>query len=187
VIPADLGGGVVPRVLAPIAEEARMRPKDVRGGELDEAFRSLSPWLERRLALRGVRGAEADDIVQESFLRLGRYLGSTAIRSPRALLLRIAANLATDAARRHSTREGAGRVGPEALEGAAADEVDPGFLLELKRTVMGLPPGLRDAFLLARFTPMTNAEIARHLGISTKTVEWRISRAVSICLARLGD
>jgi RNA polymerase sigma factor (sigma-70 family) len=58
-------------------------------------------------------------------------------------------------------------------------------LIDLKDAILSLPPNLRETFVLARFTPMTNDEIARHQGISTKTVEWRISRAVSICLQRL--
>jgi RNA polymerase sigma-70 factor (ECF subfamily) len=151
--------------------------------EAGEAFRLLSSWLERRVAARGSAG-DVDDVVQEAFLRFGRYpVGAT--RRPRALLLRIAANLAVDAARRRAARGGDRMEGPGALRDLVDPSPDPAFMIDLKRTVMELPPKLRETFLLARFTPMTNEEVAAHLGISTKTVEWRISRAVSICLARL--
>ncbi len=162
-----------------------MKPKHVViSGELGEAFRRLSPWLARRLAARG-GGGDVEDIVQESFVRFGRYADADRARTPRALLLRIAANLIVDAARHRSARGGGRMVGLAALDDVAASDVDPGFLIDLKAAVMDLPPKLRETFLLARFTPMTNEEVGRHLGISTKTVEWRISRAVSICLARL--
>ncbi len=163
-----------------------MRPKrDVTADDLEVAYRLLSPWLARRLQAGGARHAEVEDIVQESFVRLGRYSREERARHPRALLLRIAANLTVDAARRRSTR-GGGRFEPAAiLDELDAGELDPGFLVDLRRAVMDLPRPLRETFLLARFTPMTNAEIARHQGISTKTVEWRISRAVAICLTRL--
>lgn len=158
--------------------------------DLDQRYRSLSPWLEHKLSIRFGSTADVDDIVQESFIRLGRYSVEDRSRHPRALLLRIASNLAKDRHRRAVLR-GHGRTSslddwsvhaPPTLVSAA----DQDFLLDLKTTILQLPEHLRQTFLFARFTPMTHAEIGRRLGISTKTVEWRINRAVTICLERLG-
>ena len=163
-----------------------MRPKrNVTADDLGDAYRLLSPWLARRLQAGGERHPEIEDIVQESFVRLGRYSREERARHPRALLLRIAANLTIDAARRRSARGGDRFESATVLDDLDAGEPDPGFLVDLRRAVTDLPRPLRETFLLARFTPMSNADIARHQGISTKTVEWRISRAVAICLARL--
>jgi RNA polymerase sigma factor (sigma-70 family) len=160
--------------------------------DLDIWYRSLSPWLRARLLRSlGTAVAEVDDIVQESFIRLGRYSPVDRSRHPRALLLRIAANLARDGHRRSAARGGARLVPLDdkatQASSAFAYPADQEFLIDLKRTVLDLPDHLRDTFMLARFTPMTHAEIAAHLRISTKTVEWRIRKAVSICLARLGS
>jgi RNA polymerase sigma factor (sigma-70 family) len=199
--PRDGNGGLAPACI----DRARSRPDtcafstsrkggrsalkskyDVATGDLSEIYRRLSPWLHRRIAARTLRFADVDDLVQESFIRLGRYEVKDRAEHPRALLLRIASNLAIDASRRSKARGGDRHVTTDAIADLPGEEVDPGFTLDLKRTIMDLPPRLRDTFLLARFTPMTNDEIAAHQGISTKTVEWRISRAVAICLARLG-
>jgi len=47
-----------------------------------------------------------------------------------------------------------------------------------------LPPACRDAFLLNRLYDCTHAEIADRLGISTKTVQRHIERALLHCLRR---
>jgi DNA-directed RNA polymerase specialized sigma24 family protein len=82
---------------------------DDRGGQSDEAdradlglsFRSLAPWLERNLGrLIGKGRNDVDDVVQESFIRFGRYAVEARSRHPKALLLRIAANVVLDGRRR---------------------------------------------------------------------------------------
>lgn len=159
--------------------------------DLDRKYRSHSEWLRRRLTVRfGSAAPDMEDLVQESFLRLARYSIEDRSRHPRALLLRIAFNLAHDR-QRHAVVRGYGVT--TSLDDRTTQNVptlvsaaDQDFLLDLKQTVLGLPEHLKDTFILARFTPMTHAEIAQRLGISTKTVEWRINRAVAICLERLG-
>ena len=158
--------------------------------DLDEKFRRLSPWLERTLRHRYGGTTDVEDLVQESFLRLARYEPARRGLHPRALLLRIAKNLARDG-HRHALARGFGRHVPidaknfdARLLGVPAEQYAQAAI---KQAIMKLPAPLRDVFLLARFTPMTHAEIAARLGISTKTVEWRMSKAMALCLADLED
>ena len=62
---------------------------------------------------------------------------------------------------------------------AQADE------LLMKQLVLGLPEPLRDVFVLSRFGGLSNSQIGEQLGISPKTVEWRMTKALAHCAAQL--
>ncbi|MBW8304163.1 MAG: RNA polymerase sigma factor [Brevundimonas sp.] len=150
---------------------------------LSELHKRYSVWFRARLTRR-YGAQEAEDLIQETWLRLAPYQGVREITHPQALLLRIASNLAADrTARRFHRSRHAREVGQ--LEGwgfempAQADEV------LAKQLVLGLPVPLRDVFVLSRFGGLTNTQIGEQLGISPKTVEWRMTKALAHCAAQL--
>lgn len=146
-----------------------------------------SVWLHNflRRVLR-LQPSDADDIVQDTWLRVIR-MSVAEIDHPRAFLSRIALNLFRDRLRRDAVRNNHLRLV------AIADQarVDTGALgeqecgLELERAILDLPENIRDVFVLSRFRRMTNKDIAARLGISVKTVEWRIGKAIELCASRL--
>lgn len=145
---------------------------------LNRLYRQYAGWLARRLRAR-VGPDAADDVVQETYVRAAPYAVSD-IRHPKAFLLRIALNLLRDEGRRQARRTHGGTVQPCGSEPAPQfDEV------LLSQVVRAMPPLYRDVFVLSRFGGMTYPEIARTLGISAKTVEWRMARAVEYCASRL--
>jgi RNA polymerase sigma factor (sigma-70 family) len=155
---------------------------------IEHLYRSHSPWLRRALRRRfGAAVVEvAEDLVQETYLRLAPRK-VVAIHRPRALLMRIASNLALDHIRRR-------KVDARALErarlGAATapsphQKAEPLAALELSEAILALPEPLRDVFVLSRFGGLTYEEIADHFGLSVKTVEWRMSRALAHCAEAL--
>lgn len=156
--------------------------EETRGGEpgLAELYRRYAVWLNRRLA-RQVGPADADDVVQETYLRIAP-LGRSEIRHPKAFLLQIAMNLVRDRSRRRvlEKRHAAGEV-TRSENASQADQV------MLKQIILTMPPLYRDVFVLSRFGAMTYEEIAIAKGISVKTVQWRMAKAVAYCVARLDD
>lgn len=157
-------------------------------GMIDRLYRNHAGWLlgmlQRRFAGMGL---EPEDLVQDTYIRVAHYEEEATLRHPRALLLRIGVNLAWDQMRYNKVR-------PSPL---AANDPDPPsdtpaygdqeYQLDLKQAILSLPPNLRSAFILSRFTPMTNADIAKRLGIPIKTVEWRISKALAHIAQWLSD
>lgn len=146
-------------------------------------YDQYAPWLRGRLDRR-YGASDAEDLFQETWLRMMPYQAANDVRHPKALLLRIAANLAAD------------RFGRRAKRGRLAEEVGKldGWGMELpaqtdavlaRQLVLGLPQPLRDVFVLSRVGGLSNSQIAEQLGISPKTVEWRMTKALAHCAAQL--
>ena len=148
---------------------------------LDSAYRQHGGWLLDFLRRRFGRDA-AEDLAQETYVRLARSHSDP--RSPKALLAVTALNAARDQARRRAVRPRL--VQADALPDPSAPSTQVENVL-LKQVVMSLPRNLRAVFLLSRFGGMTNDEVAQHCGVSVKTVEARITRALKICALRLRD
>lgn len=145
----------------------------------------LRQVLQRRLRLDRT---QADDLLQDTWVKVLRA-PPIQLDHPRAFLLKIATNLFRDARRQDklhafklklwSSPEGSA-VQPHGLEEQEVDRL-------LEQIISSMPEGLRDVFVLSRFQRMTNRDIAVHLGISVKTVEARISKALELCLTKLRD
>ena len=144
---------------------------------LADLYRRYSAWLTARVAHR-FGSDQAEDLAQETWLRIAPYQARGEIRHPKALLLRIASNLAIDADRRHGGREADLKEGSS---DAPVDSAPQAERLLMKQVILSLPQPLRDVFLLSRFACLTYDEIGERLGISTKPGRrhgpgWRRSR-----------
>lgn len=139
----------------------------------------------RRVASGALRvEADADDVVQDAFVRVLAMEGKDPISSPMGLLTRVTLNLAAD--RRRGDRVRARHLDPDAdWEKVAAPDGTPEqnaeasqLCLRLNETIAGLPPRCREVFILHRFHDLSHADIARRLGISRNMVEKHILRAL---------
>lgn len=152
-----------------------MSAVDTEAPNLSGLYRRYAAWLHARLQTRF--GADAaDDLVQEAYIRLAPYRAEE-IRSPKALLLRIASNLALDGL----AREGVRRRYQQSATPAAEAFDSPHETLLLKQIIHAMPEKDREVFLLSRFGGLTQPQIASRLGVAVKTVEWRMARALKHC------
>jgi len=159
--------------------ERAIQPRSGRSGTFADLYRRYAPWLTAKLRPRF--GAEAEDIGQDAWLRLAALESLEAIRHPKAFLLRTATNLALDRYR-HGQVVARGAGGIAAETDVEADQLEAVLLEDV---IGGLPAPLRDVFVLSRFRGLSHAQIGEQLGISERTVEWRMSKALAICAKRL--
>jgi RNA polymerase sigma factor (sigma-70 family) len=137
---------------------------------------------------RRVGAVEADDVVQETYLRVMQYANQIELEHPRAYLFRIAANVTFD----HNKVMKSDRdrfdseVDPDSFHSEAPDqEADCEARQRLQRCLAALermPAIYRHVFLLHRIDGMTQSEIAEALDMPKRTVERYIARALERCL-----
>lgn len=143
--------------------------------EPERVYREHGNWLMAFLRRR-FGHQDAEDFAQETYLRAVSV--EAHVRNPRAFLVRIALNVARDQIRRRNARPVLVREGAPVLDEASQAEA-----LLLKQAILALPPKLQEVFLLSRFAGLTYEEIAHRCGISVKTVEGRMTKALAMCTA----
>lgn len=116
----------------------------------------------------------AADLLQETFVRVWRHL-EDALAVPeerrRFYLLRLAANVATDADRRARTRSHLEAPFPEALAQVSAPSIEPaGFAEALEGAIRALPEELRTVLTMQLVGGLTSQEIGEALGKPAGTV-----------------
>lgn len=156
----------------------------------NEAFRLLfekyQPILFRNV-LHNVRDADAaHDIVQETFVRVWRNrISLQSNLSLLAYLFRISRNLTLDQAKHREVRRRLEESLPQSSP-SAQDDPEASLQLNMLEEKLSevvrtkLPARCREIFLLSRMEGMSNAEISAHLGVSVKTVENQITRALKV-------
>ena len=155
----------------------------------DAIFRAHYPPLvgvaERMLRSRAI----AEEIVQDVMLELWRRRESLPIEdSLRAYLFRATRNRALNHVR-HGRVEREGQ--PHAAGATAEPPTAPSTLVEeeidtaLREALGDLPDRCREVFELSRVHGLRYAEIAATLGISVKTVEAQMGKALRILRERL--
>lgn len=156
-----------------------------QGAPAESAWRAHLSWLRTRL--RGRFGADlADDLAQETYLRLVGQDAPAPAETPRGLLMTVAANLARDTFRRERVRSdyaARARLGaaPETSGHTAEDD------LAVRQAILSLPPKLRDVLLLSKIGGLTNREIAQRYGLSVRAIDKRLQKAITLFVAQLRD
>lgn len=147
--------------------------------------RTLVRFLNARLGSE----EEAEEIAQESYVKLLQLERTGAISFLRAYLFRIAANLAIDRIRQ---RKSQGRHEDidlfEDLQDAAAPErsaIANEQLDRLAQCLDELPEKCARAFVLHRFHGMGPQEVAAAMGLSDRMVRNHLVRALVYCKLRM--
>ena len=149
---------------------------------VEQLFREARDDVYYYLATFGLGAAEAQELVQEAFLRLYVVLKEgRSIENARGWLFRVAHNLALNEIERRKTRQ---VLEPEMQNASRTEEESPEKKLirsqravRLNQALAGLSPQQRLCLHL-RADGLRYAEIAETIGVGTSTVGEFLSRAV---------
>jgi RNA polymerase sigma factor (sigma-70 family) len=141
---------------------------------LDAAF-NLARWLTRN-------DHDAEDVVQEAYLRAHRFFDSFHGTDGKAWLLAIVRNTTYTWLERNRPADKMIEF-QEARHGGSSPEKDPQDALlqreahdSLRRAIEDLPPEFRDAIILREFEGLSYKEIAQIVGAPIGTVMSRLAR-----------
>jgi RNA polymerase sigma-70 factor (ECF subfamily) len=143
----------------------------------------LRGWLRKRLG----NHCDAADLAQDTFVKLIKARTALEIREPRQYLSTVAKGLMIDLLRRRSLEQAyldTLASLPEAqVPSAETQAILLETLVELDRLLSGLGARVRQVFILSQLDGLTYAQIATQLGISLRTVNSHMAKAMEhICL-----
>ncbi|MBI5915127.1 MAG: sigma-70 family RNA polymerase sigma factor [Bacteroidetes bacterium] len=146
-----------------------------------ELFYAHARHVRNFLFYKGASATEAEDLAQETFLRLWRDCAKVPVEKVKGYLFAVAGNLFLDE-KKHG--QVVLRFQRQAQPAEAADG-NPHFDLEtrelqdrLEKAIAQLPENQRIVFLMNRMDKMTYAQIAEHLDLSVKAIEKRMHQAL---------
>ncbi|HET9510739.1 MAG TPA: sigma-70 family RNA polymerase sigma factor [Sphingomonas sp.] len=151
-------------------------------GGLKAIFLEQQPMLRRLLQARLGNREDADDALQEMWLRIDQ-LAQRPIAQPAAFLYRVAANLATDmriSAGRRAARDTAWLDDqPDATAIPTAERVltARSEWHAVEAAIADMPERMATALRMFRIEDQSQRTIAEHLGISVSGVEKLLQRA----------
>lgn len=167
---------------------------------LKAAYAAHRAELLRFLTARTGDAAEAEDVLQDLWIKLGRDPGGP-VAQPRPYLYRMAQNLVLDRVRerrRRSARDQAWSDSEFGRPGETGEVADPGADAEaalaargeaarLARAIEALPEGARRVLRLHKIDGLSQGEVAARLGISRSGVEKHMAVAMAHLRRALGD
>lgn len=157
----------------------------VRGLGIADLYRDHARRLRRFFQGRG-SASDADDLVQETFVRLTSVSRRDPddIEKPRAYVNRIAGNLLREQARFAARRSAALHISDEEIQLAGADPVAMlearDMLARLEAAMARMKPATREIFMDHRLYGYTYCEIAKRTGQSVKSVERHMGKAILV-------
>ncbi|MGA4475679.1 RNA polymerase sigma factor [Ectopseudomonas chengduensis] len=152
----------------------------------------LASYDELRARLRRRLGSDdlANDILQETYLRVDRMEQPLDVQKPGAYLFRMALNIAADR-RAQDSRLLTGTEIEELMQ-IADEHQDPAVIVSgqseiraLMQALTELTPRRRQILVASRMDQTSHQEIAQRFDISTRMVEKELKAALSYCAERL--
>lgn len=142
----------------------------------------LQSWLRRKLG----NAFEAADLAQDTFVSIIATGAAGEIREPRPFLVTIARRLMAHRYRRQLLEatylEALAALPEELAPSPEAQLLALEIIQQLDRALDGLPPRVREAFLLAHLEELSYADIAARLHVSASSVKQYLIRANRQCL-----
>lgn len=132
---------------------------------------------------------QAEDIVQEAFIKLWDNCSNIFFDKAKSFLFTVARNFfLNEVAHKKIVLQHKSNLAPDRTDETPEFLMqEQEFMAQLKKAIADLPDKQREVFLLSRIDKKKYSEISETLGISVKAVEKRMSQALVILREKIGD
>lgn len=153
-------------------------------------FSELSQPLRNYLIYRGSEEGQADDLVQEAFIKMWENCRKVIPSKAKSYLYTLATNAFKNEMAHLKVRIKFVNSNPGAnttIETPEFKMEEDEFKTRLEKAINGLPETQREVFLMNRIDKMTYAEIADSLGVSVKAIEKRMGKALKLLRSQIKE
>ncbi|MFC4761806.1 RNA polymerase sigma factor [Dyella koreensis] len=176
----------------PIPDPARDGQRSSYAMQVEALYRTHYPALVSYLRCRLQSEPDAQEVAQETYVRLLTLVQPTQVNDLRAYLFRIATNLAVDRLRSQTVRtrwvhESASESPPMTTLTPERQAMAVEQLQNLRRTLREMPPKTSHAFVAYMIEGRDFGVIARAMHLSERMVRYHVTRALVLCRTRVDD
>ena len=155
----------------------------------DSVFNKYAKDLKRFLFFKYNDMASAEDVIQETFIKLWNNCANVTLEKVKSYLFTLANNAFLDIKRhekvvRNHQNNYANNATSESPEFLMIEEE---FLVKVENVIASLPEKQREVFLMSRMEKMKYKEIAAKLDLSVKAVEKRMRNALIVVREEIGN
>lgn len=158
----------------------------------DSFFKSHAKLLRNHLYYKFGDLNQAEDLVQETFIKLWNNCAKVSLDKAKSYIYTIATNLGIDGTRHQKVKFNyqnyiTQRKNDSTNESPEFIILEKEFMEKLKSAIAQLPERQREVFLLSRIDKKTYKEIAEMSDVSVKAIEKLMSKALAALRKTIGD
>jgi len=155
----------------------------------DGVFHKYAKDLKRHLYFKYNDMASAEDVLQETFIKLWNNCAKVTLEKVKSYLYTLANNAFLDIKKHEKVvrKHQKGFVNYNKSESPEFLMIEEEFFVKVEKVIADLPEKQRKVFLMSRMEKMKYKEIALKLDISVKAVEKRMRNALIIVREQIGN
>lgn len=174
------------------ADKTARISKTNTSSSLLQAYMRNRATLRAFLRTRAMTSFDADEVLQELYVKISDISEPTQVKNPTAYLFKMAANMSLDLMRQSAHRRRYAVRESQRLSDVSQTYPNQEDTLiwrerykQFADVLDAMPEKQRRIFVMHRVQFMSHKEIADTLGISPKTVEKHMSKALGVCRRKL--
>lgn len=155
----------------------------------DTVFHKYAKDLKRHLYFKYNDMASAEDVLQETFIKLWKNCTKVTLEKVKSYLYTLANNAFLDI-KRHETvvrKHQKNAINYNTTESPEFLMIEKEFLVKVEQVIANLPEKQREVFIMSRIEKKTYKEIALKLDLSVKAIEKRMRNALIIVREHIGN